>query len=372
MKFIDLDTQYKQIQNDVKKSIELVLDSGQYILGKDVQLLENKLAKLVKRKYCISCSSGTDALLMCLMGWDIGPKDIVFTTPFTYISTSEVIRLVGATPVFVDIDPNTFNIDPLKLESTIEKYSKINDSNLKAIIPVNIFGLCSNYKEIDKIAKKYNLYVLEDAAQSFGAEYYGEPSGSFGDASATSFFPSKPLGCYGDGGAIFTDNEMFYEKLLSIRVHGSGNNKYENVINGINGRLDTIQAAILNQKLKIFEVEKKLRTKIAEYYNYNLKNHFKTQYVPVNYFSIYAQFSFLIDSSRRNILIEKLKKQNIPSMIYYNIPLHLQKVNSDLGYKEGDLPVVEKVCSKILSIPMHPYIKKNEMDTIISIIKSII
>ncbi|MFN3781566.1 MAG: DegT/DnrJ/EryC1/StrS family aminotransferase [Candidatus Kapaibacteriota bacterium] len=369
MNFIDLTRQYERIKDKLNDRLQKVFSSCRFILGEEIEELERKLSEFVGRKYCVACSSGTDALLMPMLAWKIGLGDAVFTTPFTFIATSEVIRLVGATPVFVDIDAKTFNIDPNKLEEKIQQVLKQNKLTPKAIIPVDLFGLPADYHKILEIADRYGLYVLEDAAQSFGASLNGQKTCSFGDVSATSFFPAKPLGCYGDGGAIFTDDEEMYNLLLSIRVHGQGSNKYENVRLGINGRMDTIQAVVLLTKLEIFEEELELRNNVARTYSEKLSNKVITPHIPNGYISSWAQYSVLTESpEERDILLRKFKEKNIPTAIYYPIPLHLQKVNSDLGYKVGDFPVAEDVSKRIFSLPMHPYLTESEIDMIASAI----
>tara|TARA_Y100000741_G_scaffold241536_1_gene185047 strand:+ start:1117 stop:2232 length:1116 start_codon:yes stop_codon:yes gene_type:complete len=368
MDFIDLKTQQKIIRDKIEKRIQSVLDHGKYIMGPEVYELEERLADYVGSKYCISCSSGTDALLIPLMAKGIGVGDAVITTPFTYIATAEVISLLGAEPVFVDIYPETFNINPSGIEHAID-YAKRKQLNPKAIIPVDLFGLPARYRLIEEIAKEYNLFILEDAAQGFGGSIRGKKAGSFGNAAATSFFPAKPLGCYGDGGAIFTDDEDLALIMKSIRVHGSGSDKYENIRIGLNGRLDTFQAAILLEKLAIFEEELNQRNKTANFYSDHLSSSYQKPTIPKEYFSSWAQFSLLAksDLDRMNIM-SKLKKADIPSMVYYRLPLHIQNVFKGLGYKKGDFPLSEEVSSKIFSIPMHPYLGRDQQNKIIEIL----
>ena len=371
IQFIDLQRQYQKIESVLLERFSKVLKSCKFILGPEVAELETRLANFVGRRYCVSCASGTDALLMPLMAWGVGPGDAVFTTPFSFIATSEVIRLVGATPVFVDIDSRTFNIDPSELEKKIVEVKTQGKLIPKVIIPVDLFGLPADYEKILKTAQKYNLLVLEDAAQGFGGQLNGKYACSFGDASATSFFPAKPLGCYGDGGAIFTDEPEFYELLLSIRVHGQGANKYENVRNGINGRMDTLQAAVLLAKLEIFPEELELRNTVAKKYCKFLNRKLEIPFIPQGYTSSWAQFSVLAkDETERKKIIEKLTEKGIPTAIYYPKPLHLQKVNLDLGYKEGDFPVSETISKRIFSLPMHPYLTDEEIELICSTITS--
>lgn len=373
MNFIDLQSQYHLIKDLVDSSVLNVLEHGAYIMGPEIAKLEKELAEFTGVDYAISCSNGTDALLMPLMAWGIGPGDAVFTSPFTFIATAEVVQLLGATPVFVDIDPETYNIDPSKLKIEIERVIAEGKLTPKAIIPVDLFGLCADYTEIAKVASEFDLYVLEDAAQSFGAEHYGKRAGSFGHCAATSFYPAKPLGCYGDGGAIFTNDKELYDALLSIRVHGQGIDKYNNVRIGINGRLDTIQAAVLLAKLTVFENEIEQRNSVARKYSSLLENSLKVPYVPNNYLSVWAQYSLLAESSaHRDDIMNYLKKHNIPTVIYYPKPLHLQTAFENLNYKKGDFSITEDVANRIFSLPMHPYLKDSEIEFICQKIKEIV
>ncbi len=370
MQFIDLSAQQRIIREKIDQRIKKILDHGQYIMGPEIDELEEKLAHYVNSKHCISCSSGTDALLISLMAMRIGPGDAVITTPFTYIATVEVISLLGATPVFCDIYDRTFNLDPSGLE---EAYNKAISKNLKpkAIIPVDLFGLPARYRLIDEFVKEKNLFVLEDAAQGFGGKIGDKSAGSFGDVAGTSFFPAKPLGCYGDGGAIFTNNDELSEKMKSIRVHGGGKDKYENERIGINGRLDSIQAAVLLEKIEIFDDELGQREKVAEYYTHNIHKMFTSPHIPSNYFSSWAQYSILIpDELDRDKVIEDLNKKGIPSMVYYKIPVHLQKGYKKYGYYKGDFEITEDISSRILSLPMHPYLNKKDQNHIISTLNS--
>ena len=370
MKFIDLHKQQNLIREKIEVRIASVLDHGQYIMGPEVTDLELKLAKYVGTNHCITCSSGTDALLIPLLANNIGPGDAVLTTPFTYIATAEVIKLVGATPIFIDIDRETFNIDPSLLGSGIEHALK-NGLNPKAIIPVDLFGNPANYIDISNFARKNKMLVLEDAAQGFGGSINDQKVGSFGNVAATSFFPAKPLGCYGDGGAIFTDDSSMAEKMISIRVHGSGIDKYDNVRLGINGRLDTIQAAILLEKLNIFDNEVKIRNKIADYYSNNISNFFIKPTILDGYISSWAQYSILVENKdHRDAVMLHLKSHDIPSMIYYRIPLHLQSVFKYLNISRGEFPISEQIAERILSLPMHPYIDKAQQDSVIEVLNS--
>ena len=369
MQFIDLKAQQKKIKAKIDKRVQSVLSHGKYIMGPEVFELEKRLAEYVGVKHCISCSSGTDALLIPLLAKNFGPGDAILTTPFTYIATAEVISLIGATPIFIDIYPETFNMNPNGIIEAI-KESKTKGLNPRAIIPVDLFGLPARYRMIEEIASENNLFIIEDAAQGFGGEIRGRKTGSFGDVATTSFFPAKPLGCYGDGGAIFTNDDNLAEKMKSVRVHGGGVDKYENIRVGINGRLDTIQAAILLEKFNIFKKDEiVLRNEVAEYYSKNINDNFKTPFIPKNYTSSWAQYSILTSSSlERERIMKKLSDEKIPSVIYYRIPLHLQKVYNHLGYKDGDLCVAEAIASKIFSIPMHPYLNKDQQDRIIEVL----
>jgi len=368
--FIDLSAQQKIIREKIEKKIIDVLDHGQYVMGPEVFQLEDKLKSYVDVKHCISCSSGTDALLIPLMAKGIGPGDAVITTSFSYIATAEVIALLGATPIFCDIYPRTFNLDPNGLEKAYNK-AVLEGLKPKAIISVDLFGLPARYRLIDEFAKSKNLFLLEDAAQGFGGEIKNRKACTFGDVSSTSFFPAKPLGGYGDGGAIFTNNDELAKIMKSIRVHGTGEDKYDNIRLGLNGRLDTLQAAILIEKLAIFDSELIMRNKIAKYFSDNLNSNFITPFIPKDYVSSWAQYSIILkNDNERARAIEFLNKSKIPSMIYYKVPLHLQKVFKFLNYKKGDMPESEKIVNKVLSLPMHPYLLKTEQDFIINKLNS--
>ena len=368
MEFLDLKTQQKRIRKPLEKRINKILDHGAYIMGPEVFELEERLADYCGVKHAISCSSGTDALLIPLMAWGIGPGDAVFTTPFTYVATAEVISILGATPIFVDVYESTYNIDCDKLEIEINKV--INEGKLKpkAIIPVDLFGLPARYRLIDKVAKKYNLKIIEDAAQSFGGSIRDKKVGTFGDVAATSFYPAKPLGCYGDGGAIFTNDDNLAEECKAIRIHGTKVDKYNSEIIGLNGRLDSMQAAVLLEKLTIFDEELEMRNEINSYYRKYLNN---AQYHPKEYQSAHALFSIVLGSNnKRENLIDKLLKEKIPSVIYYKFPIHLMKAFQYLGYQKGSLPISENLSHSIISLPMHPYLSKADIDFIINTIQS--
>tara|TARA_X000000368_G_scaffold414712_1_gene405061 strand:- start:1920 stop:3026 length:1107 start_codon:yes stop_codon:yes gene_type:complete len=364
MEFLDLKTQQKRIRKPLEKRINKILDHGAYIMGPEVFELEEKLADYCGVKHAISCSSGTDALLIPLMAWGIGPGDAVFTTPFTYVATAEVISILGATPVFVDVYESTYNIDCEKLETEINKVISEGKLKPKAIIPVDLFGLPARYRLIDKIAKKYNLKVIEDAAQSFGGSILDKKVGSFGDVAATSFYPAKPLGCYGDGGAIFTNNNDFAEQCRAIRIHGTKNDKYNSEMIGLNGRLDSIQAAVLLEKLSIFDEELEMRNNVDSYYRKYLNN---AQYHPKNYKSAHALFSITLGTKiQRDTLVDKLRAKDIPSVIYYKYPIHLMNAFKYLNYSNGSLPVSENLSKTIVSLPMHPYLEEDSIDVLIN------
>tara|TARA_X000000368_G_scaffold418782_1_gene419955 strand:- start:4004 stop:5113 length:1110 start_codon:yes stop_codon:yes gene_type:complete len=368
MKFLDLKTQQNRIRKPLEKRISRILDHGSYIMGPEVFELEEKLADYCGVKHAISCSSGTDALLIPLMAFGIGPGDAVFTTPFTYVATAEVISILGATPVFVDVYESTFNIDCEKLEIEINKVIEKGKLKPKAIIPVDLFGLPARFRLINEIAKKYNLKVIEDAAQSFGGSIKNKRVGTFGDIAATSFYPAKPLGCYGDGGAIFTNNDALAEECRAIRIHGTKDDKYNSEMIGLNGRLDSIQAAVLLEKLSIFDEELKMRNDVNNHYRKHLNN---AQYHPKNYQSSHALFSIVLGSNKkRNDLIVRLKNNEIPSVVYYKFPIHLMKAFEYLGYKKGDLPISEKLSDNIVSLPMHPYLIKEDINLILDTVRN--
>ena len=366
MEFIDLKEQYKTLKDKIDSNIQNVLNNANYIMGTEVKELEKQLADYTGRKYCATCANGTDALTIAMKVLDVCENDAVFVPSFTFYSTAEVVSLEGATPIFVDVDERTFNIDVKKLEKTIKKVIEEGKLKPKAIIPVDLFGQTANFEEILKIAQKYNLKVVEDSAQGFGGSINGKKACSFGDISTTSFFPAKPLGCYGDGGAIFTDDEEIYNKILSIRVHGKGSYKYDNVRVGLNSRLDTIQAAILLPKLEAFkEYELENRNKFAKMYTEKLKDVVKTPVVPEGYESSWAQYTIILESEEeRNFVQAKLKEKEIPTMIYYPIPLHKQIVYKDYNFNVDDLKVSEELTKKVLSLPMHPYMTNEQVDSI--------
>jgi dTDP-4-amino-4,6-dideoxygalactose transaminase len=387
MDFIDLAAQQRRIKEHLDRNIQKVLTHGQYIMGPEVKELEKKLADYVCVKHAIGCASGTDALLMALMAYGIGPGDAIFTTPFTFIATAEVISLLGATPVFVDIDLVTYNLNPKHLIRAIdavksgdpERYplpKTLQDNpgiyRPRGIIPVDLFGLPADYDAINEIAKDHGLFVIEDAAQSFGAEYKGKKVCSLTDIACTSFFPAKPLGCYGDGGMCFTADDHLAEIMRSIRVHGQGSHKYENVRIGINGRLDTFQAAILLAKFEIFPEEGKLRQEAAQRYTDLLTpdaSSLTPPHVPADYRSVWAQYSILAKGGdHRTVLQKKLQENKIPTAIYYPKPLNLQEAFASLGYEADAFPISESVANRIFSIPMHPYLAETDQTKIAQIL----
>ena len=367
MKFLDLKTQQDRIRKPLEKRFNAILDHGAYIMGPEVYELEEKLADYCGVKHAISCSSGTDALLIPLMAWGIGPGDAVFTTPFTYVATAEVIALLGATPVFVDVYDSTFNINCEKLEIAIQDTIKDGKLIPKAIIPVDLFGVPARYRLIQEIANTYHLKVIEDAAQSFGGSIGETKAGVFGDIAATSFYPAKPLGCYGDGGAMFTNDDSLAEQCRAIRIHGTSSDKYNSEIIGLNGRLDSMQAAVLLEKLTIFDEELEMRNKVNDYYRKSLNN---AQHIPENYHSAHALFSITLQSNQdREDLINRLNNNNIPNVVYYKHPIHLMKGFDYLGYKNGDFSVSENLSQTIVSLPMHPYLSEIEIDSTIEVLK---
>lgn len=372
MQFIDLAAQYQHLKVRIDKRIQNVLDHGQYIMGPEVQELEEKLAEYVGVKHAITCANGTDALTLALMALNIRQGDAVFVPTFTFFASAEAISYAGATPIFVDSDAETFNICPIDLEVRIQAVIDGGELNLKAIMAVDLFGLPANYPSIQKLADKYGLKVIEDAAQGFGgsiADSQGNKriAGSFGDIATTSFFPAKPLGCYGDGGAIFTDNDDYAELIKSYRVHGKGANKYDNVRIGMNSRLDTIQAAILLEKLTEFPQELINRNQVASLYELELGQKFNIPKVPEGYASSWAQYTLM--SENRDQVMEEYKERDVPTMIYYATCMHQQTAFKILNYNEGDFPVAEKLSKSVFSLPMYPYLKEQERRKIVQAIR---
>ena len=371
MQFRDLHRQYQELKPEIDKGIQEVIDSTAFILGKPVSDLETELAQYVGRKHCVACANGTDALVLALRVYDVGVGDAVFTADFTYVASASCAELVGATSVFADIDPRTFNIDPKSLEEQIEKVLKEGKLRPRAIVPVDLFGLPANFKEIERIAKKYNLIIIEDAAQGFGGNINGKRACSFCDISCTSFFPAKPLGCYGDGGAIFTDDDQIDERLRSLRAGGkSPTDKYDNREIGMNSRLDTIQAAILIPKFHAFrDYELDAVNKVAKWYTERLHDVVVTPLIPEGYLSSWAQYTIMLENrEQRDAMQAKLKENGIPSMIYYPRGMHQQQAFKNLKLNDKDYPNAIDATNKVLSLPMHPYLSEDEVEYICSVI----
>lgn len=358
--FIDLQAQYRAYKSEIDSEVLEVMSSAQFIGGEKLNALEKNLSIYTGAKHSIGCSSGTDALLLALMALDIGVGDEVITTPFTFIATAEVIALLGAKSVFVDIDEESYNIDPSKIEDAIT-------SKTKAIIPVSLYGQCADMDTINEIANRHNIVVIEDACQSFGASYNGKKSCNLSTIACTSFFPSKPLGAYGDGGAIFTSDDELASKMRMLLNHGQ-NERYKHKYIGINGRLDAIQAAILNVKLKHFENEVKAREEIGSRYSDLLEDAAViTPKIAPNNSSVYAQYSLRVKD--RESMIAKLSALEVPTAVHYPLPLHLQEAFKYLGYKEGDFPISELVSKEIMSLPMSAYLSESEQDFVATAIK---
>jgi dTDP-4-amino-4,6-dideoxygalactose transaminase len=364
---IDLKAQQRLIRERLDRAITRVLDHGQYIMGPEVGQLERELAAFTGAKHAISCSSGTDALLIAMMTKGVGPGHAVLCPGFTYTATPETIALLGATPVFVDVDPATFNIDPAGMKSGLDAAAKL-DLKPVGVIAVDLFGLTADYAAVNEFAKEHGLWVLADAAQSFGATSGSQRVGTFGDITATSFFPAKPLGCYGDGGAMFTDDDEIARKMDSIRLHGkgSGDDKYDIVRVGINGRLDTIQAAVLCEKLAIFPGEVERRQKVADRYKQGLEDCVTTPSVPQGCVSVWAQYTVRLPAHRRAGVIKSLAEAGVPSAVYYPRPLHHQSAYRDYPIALSGLANSEQLSGEVLSLPMHPYLGVEDQDYIIA------
>lgn len=366
MQFRDLKKQYQVLKQDMDAALTDTAASAAFIMGKPVKELEAELAAYVGVKHCVSCANGTDALTLALKTWGIGKGDAVFVPDFTFFSSAEVVSLEGATPVFVDVDKDTFNLDAADLEEKIGETVAKGELTPKVIITVDLFGLPADYPRIRKIADTYRLLILEDGAQGFGGEISGKKACGFGDISTTSFFPAKPLGCYGDGGAVFTDNDEWAALLDSYRVHGKGQFKYDNVRIGMNSRLDTLQAAVLKVKLKAFrEYEVADINRAAARYTEKLQGKVKTPVVPEGYYSSWAQYTIRLDSKeQRDALQAVLKEQGIPTMVYYPTPMHDQTAYKNLKVPVGSCPVAEQLCHTVLSLPIHPYISEEDIDSV--------
>ena len=368
MQFRDLGAQYKVLKKAIDEEIQQVLASSRFILGEPVNRLEEKLAEYTGRRHCIGVANGTEALQLSLMALDVGPGDAVFTSDFTYFASAGCAAIIGATPILVDIDLNTFNMSAEALEGQIKKIQEEGKLTPKVIIPVDLFGLPANYPEIERIAEKYGLKIVEDAAQGFGGKIGNRMACSFGDLSATSFFPAKPLGCYGDGGAVFTDDEALDARLRSLRASGkSPTDKYDNREVGMNSRLDTLQAAILLPKLRAFqEYEVEDVNRIAEQYTEKLKEHVVTPTVPTGYRSSWAQYTVLLENKKqRDRVSDELKKNGIPTMVYYPRGLHQQEAFRTMGLSDLDYPNTMEATQRVLSLPMHPYLAEEDQELVI-------
>ncbi len=353
--FANLEYQYKLYKEEIDTAMQDVLDRANYIMGDAVKELEENLQTFTGAKHAITCSSGTDALILAMMTLDIKPGDEIITTPFTFIATAETIAFLGAVPVFVDIDEKTYNIDPSQIEAKITPKTK-------AIIPVSLYGQPADMDAIQTIANKHNLKVIIDGAQSFGSTYKGKSDSNLGDISTTSFFPAKPLGCFGDGGAVFTDDDALAQKMKMLRVHGQ-NKRYHHKYIGIGGRMDTLQCAVVNVKLKHYKKDLALRQEVAQKYTTALQNKaLVLPFVDTNATSAWAQYSVRVQN--RDALQAKLKEQCIPTAVHYPMPLHLQECFNYLNYKEGDFTVAERVSKEIMSLPMNPYLRDAEIEYI--------
>jgi UDP-2-acetamido-2-deoxy-ribo-hexuluronate aminotransferase len=359
MQFIDLKSQYRRYQSEIDRRIHAVLDHGQYVLGPEIAEVEAALAQYVRVKHCLTVASGTDSLEIALRALNIGPGDEVITVPFTWISSAEVILLVGARPVFVDIEPRSYNLDVTKLEAAITRRTK-------AILPVSLFGQMADYESINAIAAKHGLPVIEDGAQSFGAERHGQRSCAVTTIASTSFFPAKPLGCYGDGGALFTNDDALARKMLSIRNHGGLQRHYHDLV-GMNGRFDTIQAAVLLAKLPHFDLEVQERRRIGARYSELLKQVCVVPEIMPGSTHVYAQYVLRIPD--RDRVCDALKAKGIPTALYYPKCLHEQPVFESLGYRWGSFPAAEKASREVMSIPMHPFLTEAEQDRIVAALR---
>jgi UDP-2-acetamido-2-deoxy-ribo-hexuluronate aminotransferase len=360
MQFIDLKTQTKRIETQLFARIKTVIDHGGFIMGPEVHELEQVLAAYLDVDHALAVSSGTDALLIALMALGVTAGDEIITTPFSFFATAEVIALVGAKPVFVDIDQDTYNIDPALVEAAIT-------AKTKAIMPVSLYGQCADYDAINAIAARHHLPVIEDAAQSFGATYKGRKSGALTTIGCTSFFPSKPLGCFGDGGACFTNNADLAARMNEIRIHGQAK-RYHHTSLGINGRLDTLQAAILIEKMSIFAEEVELRQAVAERYRQLLPNYIKKPVIHQDNLSVYAQYTIEVDN--REALQKNLQEQGIPTAVHYPLGLHEQPIFKSLYPGEQRFPITERAASRVVSLPMHAYLSLQDQETICGAIES--
>ncbi|MDA7825631.1 DegT/DnrJ/EryC1/StrS family aminotransferase [Candidatus Pelagibacter sp.] len=360
--FANLQLQYQKYKDNIDSNIQTILNKSNYILGEEIDVLEQELKNFTGVKHAITCSSGTDALLLAIMSLDLQPDDEIITTPFTWISTAEMMALIKIRPVFVDIEPDTYNINANLIEAAIT-------SKTKAIMPVSLYGQPADMDVIQAIADKYNLKVIIDGAQSFGSTFNNKTDSNLGEISVTSFFPSKPLGCYGDGGAVFTNNDDYAKKIKMLRIHGQ-NRKNQHEYIGIGGRLDTIQAAILLAKLPYFFKELTSRNKVAQFYTKNLQNTLPTPVIKSNRSSSWAQYTIRVKN--RDFVQKKLKDKSIPTAVYYPTPLHLQECFKYLNYKKGIFPEAERASNQVLSIPMNAFISNTELAYITQNLNTII
>ncbi len=366
--FIDVAAQRRRLGDAIDAAVGRVLGHCQFLMGPEVFEFEQKLAAFCGAKHVVSCASGTDALVMTLMAEAVGPGDAVFCPSFTFCATAEAAALLGATPVFVDVHADTFNIDAQSLKRAVATARKMG-LRPKAVIPIDLFGLPADHGAVAGVAGDEGLFVLDDAAQGFGATFKGRKIGTLGHATATSFFPAKPLGCYGDGGAVLTDDEALVERLKSVRIHGQGKDKYDNIRIGLTARLDTIQAAVLIEKLKIFADEIVARNKVAQRYSQALADVATVPQVPKGYTSVWAQYTIRLPAGRRDALAETLKAQGIPTAIYYPIPLHGQVAYRHFPTAEGGLPVTDAIVGQVISLPMHAYLDEPTQDRIIAAVR---
>lgn len=368
MQFRDLKTQYAVLKDEMDKAILDVVASSAYVMGPKIKEMENAFAAYTGMKHCIACNSGTDALLLALMAWDVKSGDAVFVPSFTFFASAEVIAMRGATPVFVDVEKDSFNMDVADLEKKIEQTLMAGKLTPRVVIAVDLFGLPADFVAIRKVTDKYGLYLLEDGAQGFGGRLNGQKACTFGDITTTSFFPAKPVGCYGDGGAVFTNNDEWAQLIESYHIHGKGSDRYDNIRIGMNSRLDSIQAAILCVKLKAFEnYELDDVNKVAARYTELLKNVVKTPIVPEGFYSSWAQYTIQVkDKETRTALQTALKEKDIPTAIYYPIPMHKQTAFSNLNPDDNRCPVSEQLADTVISLPIHPYLSENEQDVICS------
>ena len=372
MQFRDLKTQYTVLKDEMDKAILDVVASGAFVMGPKIKEMETAFAEYVGAKHCVACNSGTDALLLALKAWDVKEGDAVFVPSFTFFASAEVIAMQGATPVFVDVDRDTFNICVADLERKIEQTLKAGKLKPRVIIAVDLFGLPADFKAIRKIAEKYNLYVLEDGAQGFGGRIGEQKACTFGDISTTSFFPAKPVGCYGDGGAVFTDNDEWAALIESYHIHGKGSDRYDNVRIGMNSRMDSIQAAVLLVKLKSFaEHELEDINKVSARYTEKLKDIVKTPIVPEGFYSSWAQYTLQVENKEvRNGLQAALKALDIPTAIYYPIPMHRQTAFNYLNINDNLCPVSDQLADTVISLPIHPYLTEKDQDMICEAVRN--